>query len=140
MSDEFVEISKLREKRPPNQQHKNPKDIAISISVTAGELLEVFELLKDYSPEHIRDNEHIMARIRKNLNELASGCRKSQSAPAPHCWIQRRLGACSSVSWVTPLPMPSTAISILSRLASTSPGSLVSSTCLSGTILAISRI
>ena len=79
-SDEYVNIEKLKEKvkhfvrERDWEKFHNPKDLAISISVEAGELLELFQWLKEEELEKIKENETFMKNIERELADILNYC------------------------------------------------------------------
>ena len=86
MSDEYLDFDKLKSKvkhfsreRREWDKIETPKDIAIAISVEAGELLDVFRWLKDSHVESIKENDTVKEQIRTELGNVIDKCRKMAS-------------------------------------------------------------
>jgi NTP pyrophosphatase (non-canonical NTP hydrolase) len=79
-SDEYVNIEKLKERvrhfvrERDWEKFHNPKDLAIAISVEAGELLELFQWMKGEELEDIRENETFMKNIERELADILNYC------------------------------------------------------------------
>jgi len=77
---EYVDFEKLKEKlrhftrRRDWEKFETPKDLAIAISVEAGELLEMFQWLKESDMKSIKENEQVRERIKSELEEVVRNC------------------------------------------------------------------
>jgi NTP pyrophosphatase (non-canonical NTP hydrolase) len=78
--DEYVDFEKLKERirkfvreRDWDKYH-NPKDLAIAIAVEAGELLELFEWMKESEAEKVKENPQLMERIKSELADVLNLC------------------------------------------------------------------
>lgn len=78
--DEYVDFDSLKEKvgrfvrdRDWDKYH-NPKDIAISIAVEAGELLEIFQWMQAEEVARIKENAQTMDKIRGELADVMNHC------------------------------------------------------------------
>lgn len=58
------------------EKFETPKDLAIAISVEAGELLDAFRFMKDSDLNNIRQNDQVRERIKSELEEVIKKCRK----------------------------------------------------------------
>ncbi|MCK5016613.1 MAG: hypothetical protein KAS32_06005 [Candidatus Peribacteraceae bacterium] len=83
MSGEYLDFDKLKSKarhfsrsRREWDKIESPKDIAIAISVEAGELLDVFRWLKNSHVNSIRENDTVKEQIRTELGNVIEKCRK----------------------------------------------------------------
>lgn len=81
-AEEYMDFDNLRTKLKHFSKKRegkwdelsDPKDIAIAISVEAGELLEMFQLMKDSNLESIKNSENVKERVRKELEEVIDRC------------------------------------------------------------------
>ncbi|NIO22750.1 MAG: nucleotide pyrophosphohydrolase [Candidatus Aenigmarchaeota archaeon] len=79
-SDEYVNIEKLKERvrhfvrERDWEKYHNPKDLAIAISVEAGELLELFQWMKENEVEKIKENDTFMKNIERELADILNFC------------------------------------------------------------------
>jgi dCTP diphosphatase len=79
-SDEYVNIEKLKARvkhfvrERDWEKYHNPKDLAIAISVEAGELLEIFQWMKENEMENIKENKMMMERIESELADILNFC------------------------------------------------------------------
>ena len=79
-TDEYVDFESLKEKvkrfvRDRDwEKYHNPKDIAIDIAVEAGELLELFQWMKDSDSSKVKDNDVLMERIEGELADVLNYC------------------------------------------------------------------
>jgi len=79
-TDEYVNIEKLKKKvrhfvrERDWEKYHTPKDLAIAISVEAGELLEIFQWIKENEVEKVKENRMMMERIESDttLKEIIS--------------------------------------------------------------------
>ncbi len=55
-------------------QYHHPKEVAISLSVEAGELLEIFQWMEKRPVAEIRSDARMMAMIRDELADVAGYC------------------------------------------------------------------
>lgn len=80
MPEEYMDFEKLKAKvkhfvrERDWEKYHTPKDIAIDIAVEAGELLELFQWMKDSESEKVRENEDIMQKIRDEVADVISAC------------------------------------------------------------------
>jgi NTP pyrophosphatase (non-canonical NTP hydrolase) len=78
--DEYVDFDSLREKvrhfvrERDWEKYHNPKDIAISIAVEAGELLEIFQWMQPDEVAKIKENGQSMERIKEELADVINHC------------------------------------------------------------------
>lgn len=79
-SEEYMDFEKLKSKvkhfvrERDWEKYRTPKDIAIDIAVEAGELLEIFQWMKDSEMDKIKENEQLMARIKSEVADVISAC------------------------------------------------------------------
>ena len=79
-TDGYVNIETLKEKvrhfvrERDWEKYHNPKDLAIAIAVEAGELLELFQWMKEGESKKIKENGHIMERVRSELADIINYC------------------------------------------------------------------
>ena len=79
-SEEYMDFEKLKSKvkhfvrERDWEKYHTPKDIAIDIAVEAGELLEIFQWMKENETDKIKENEQLMARIKSEVADVISAC------------------------------------------------------------------
>ncbi len=79
-TDEYVNIETLKERvrrfvrKRDWEKYHNPKDLAIAIAVEAGELLELFQWMRESESEKVRENESLMERIKSELADILNYC------------------------------------------------------------------
>ncbi|GAF82678.1 unnamed protein product, partial [marine sediment metagenome] len=54
--------------------YHHPKELAISISIEAAELLEIFQWIEKQSKEEIKENKKLMSAIRDELADIVNYC------------------------------------------------------------------
>ena len=59
----------FRERRNWGQYH-NPKDLAISLSLEAGELLEIFQWKSPKEVESIKSNNKVLEKVKEELGDI----------------------------------------------------------------------
>jgi NTP pyrophosphatase (non-canonical NTP hydrolase) len=80
IKDEYVDFESLKEKvgrfvrERDWEKYHNPKDIAIAISVEAGELLEIFQWMKEAEVNKIGENGQLMEKIEGELADILNYC------------------------------------------------------------------
>jgi len=78
--EEYVDFEMLREKvgkfvrERDWEKYHNPKDIAVAISVEAGELLELFQWMNESEGKKIRENDKLMEQIKSELADVINHC------------------------------------------------------------------
>ncbi len=78
--EEYVDFEKLKEKvgrfvrERDWEKYHNPKDLAVAISVEAGELLELFEWMKESDLEKIKENSRLIESIEGELADILNFC------------------------------------------------------------------
>jgi dCTP diphosphatase len=78
--DEYMDFEKLKSRvkhfvrERDWEKYHTPKDLAIAIAVEAGELLELFQWMKESEMEKIRENENLMERIKSELADVINHC------------------------------------------------------------------
>lgn len=79
-SDEYVNIDDLK-KRVRHfvrergwEKYHTPKDIAVAIAVEAGELLEIFQWMKEDEEKKLKENNMVMERIKNELADILNYC------------------------------------------------------------------
>lgn len=79
-TEEYVDFESLKKKirhfvreRDWDKYH-NPKDIAIAIAVEAGELLELFQWMKESEVAEVKDNGQLMEKIESELADVLNLC------------------------------------------------------------------
>ena len=79
-TEEYVDFESLKKKirhfvreRDWDKYH-NPKDIAIAIAVEAGELLELFQWMKESEVADVKDNGQLMEKIESELADVLNLC------------------------------------------------------------------
>lgn len=79
-TDEYVDFESLKEKvgkfvrERDWEKYHNPKDIAVAIAVEAGELLEIFQWMKDSEAAKVMDNDQLMKKIEGELADVLNLC------------------------------------------------------------------
>lgn len=79
-TDEYVNIDRLKAKvkhfvrERDWEKFHTPKDLAIAIAVEAGELLEIFQWMKDSETSKVRENKILMERIESDLADVINYC------------------------------------------------------------------
>lgn len=80
MEEEYMDFEKLKTKvrkfvrERDWEKYHTPKDLAVAIAVEAGELLELFQWMKDSESENVKENKHLMERIEGELADVISHC------------------------------------------------------------------
>ena len=80
MPEEYMDFEKLKNKvkhfarERDWEKYHTPKDLAIAIAVEAGELLEIFQWMKDSETDKIKGNEQLMASIKSELADVINFC------------------------------------------------------------------
>lgn len=78
--EEYVDFDSLKDKvkkfvrERDWEKYHNPKDIAISIAVEAGELLEIFQWMQPDELAKVKDNEQVVEKIRGELADVINHC------------------------------------------------------------------
>jgi len=78
--EEYVDFEKLKEKvgrfvrERDWEKYHNPKDLAVAISVEAGELLELFQWMKESDVAKIRENSRLIESIEGELADILNFC------------------------------------------------------------------
>ncbi|MEM5871526.1 MAG: nucleotide pyrophosphohydrolase [Candidatus Aenigmatarchaeota archaeon] len=78
--EEYVDFEKLKDKirkfvrERDWEKYHNPKDLAIAIAVEAGELLEIFQWMKDSEAEKVKENKQLMEKIESELADVLNLC------------------------------------------------------------------
>lgn len=79
-SEEYVDFDSLKEKvrhfvrERDWEKYHNPKDLAVAISVEAGELLELFQWMKENEIAKISENDQMMEKIESELADILNYC------------------------------------------------------------------
>jgi NTP pyrophosphatase (non-canonical NTP hydrolase) len=79
-SEEYVDFDSLKEKvrhfvrERDWEKYHNPKDLAVAISVEAGELLELFQWMKESEVAKISENGQMMEKIEGELADILNYC------------------------------------------------------------------
>jgi len=78
--EEYMDFEKLKSKvrhfvrERDWEKFHTPKDLAISISVEAAELLEIFQFMTEEQMKNVRDNKVIMESIHGELADILQYC------------------------------------------------------------------
>ena len=78
--DEYVDFESLKERvrhfvrERDWEKYHNPKDLAVAISVEAGELLELFQWMKESDASAIKENSQAMQKIEGELADILNYC------------------------------------------------------------------
>ncbi|MFH1236889.1 MAG: nucleotide pyrophosphohydrolase [Candidatus Aenigmatarchaeota archaeon] len=78
--EQYVDFDSLKDKvkkfvrERDWEKYHNPKDIAISIAVEAGELLEIFQWMQPDEIAKVKDNGQVMDKIRGELADVINHC------------------------------------------------------------------
>lgn len=86
MSHDYMDFDQLKTKVRKSRKDRDwdkvesPKDLAIAVSVEASELLENFHLMSDSEVQSIKGNEDVKLRIKDELENVISNCRKMANA------------------------------------------------------------
>lgn len=78
--EEYVDFEKLKEKvgrfvrERAWEKYHNPKDLAVAISVEAGELLELFQWMKESEVAKIKENARLVESIESELADILNFC------------------------------------------------------------------
>lgn len=80
MPEEYMDFEKLKSKvrhfvrERDWEKYHTPKDLAIAIAVEAGELLDLFQWMKDSEMDKIKGNKNLMERIESELADVINHC------------------------------------------------------------------
>lgn len=80
MPEEYMDFEKLKSKvkhfvrERDWEKYHTPKDLAVSIAIEAGELLELFQWMKDEESKKIKENEDLMRKVRSELADVINHC------------------------------------------------------------------
>jgi NTP pyrophosphatase (non-canonical NTP hydrolase) len=78
--DEYVDFESLKKRirhfvrERDWEKYHNPKDIAVAIAVEAGELLELFQWMKESEVAEVKSNGQLMERIEGELADVLNLC------------------------------------------------------------------
>jgi dCTP diphosphatase len=79
-SDEYVNMDDLKKRvrhfvrERDWEKYHTPKDLAVAISVEAGELLEIFQWMKESEMDKVKENKMMMERIESELADILNFC------------------------------------------------------------------